>query len=292
MVAMAAYVFNALYYAAWLFLLGAGLSIIYGLQRILNLAHGSLYAVGAFTAAWAVGLLIRLGFPPISWVILLIVTGAAGAAVVGILIEPTLLRPIYKRAEEFQLLLTFGILMIVEDVELMIWGPYPLDLKQPYQYAGSTDLLGTTIPVYNVIVVVFGFLVALGLWAFMYRTKLGIVIRAAASNREVTSAIGYNVGSLYTQTFLIGCILAGAAGGIVVPSASAQLGLGINVLVYAFVVVVIGGLGSMKGAFVGSLITGCVRAVGIVFFPELELAILWVVAIVVLIFRPLGLWGR
>lgn len=286
------YLVSGLYYAAYLFLVAAGLTIIFGLARVVNLAHGALYAIGAYVAAWLMGLISKQ-IPPPLWYIIIIIAGAAGAAFVGIIIEPLLLRRVYGRLEEFQLLLTFAILLIIEDLELMIWGPYPLAFKEPYHYLGAVSIGGGLMyPLYGFVVIAMGWLIALFLWFFMTKTKLGIIIRSAAANKEVTAAIGHNVKSIYTKTFILGATLAGIGGAIVMPSATAQLGLGIDILVFAFAVVVIGGLGSLKGALVGSLIVGMTRVVGIAYFPEIELALIWLIAVIVLVFRPLGLWGR
>jgi branched-chain amino acid transport system permease protein len=218
--------------------------------------------------------------------------GAIAAAAVGAVLEPTLLRPFYKRPEEYQLLVTFGLLMIIEDCLHLIWGPNPLSAGKVYQLAGSIAIGTSRYPAYNLAVIAVGILSALALWAFIYRTRFGVVLRATSQNMRMASALGVNVNRIYIQAFTIGCLMAGLGGAIVVPGQSAVLGMGVEALVLAFVVVVIGGLGSLEGAFAGALIVGFVREAGVALFPEIELAVLYLIAAIVLLVRPAGLFGR
>jgi branched-chain amino acid transport system permease protein len=282
---------NALLYSSVLFLIAGGLSLIYGVMRILNLAHGSLYAIGAYVTAWAIGA-AAAGGAPNAVLFLLLPVGAVAAAAVGAVLEPTLLRPFYKRPEEYQLLVTFGLLMIIEDCLHLIWGPNPLSAGKIYQLVGSVNIGTSRYPAYNLAVIVVGILSALLLWAFIYRTRFGIVLRATSQNMRMASALGVNVNRIYIQAFTIGCLMAGLGGAIVVPGQSAVLGMGVEALILAFVVVVIGGLGSLEGAFAGALIVGFVREAGVALFPEVELAVLYLIAAIVLLVRPAGLFGR
>jgi len=281
---------NALLYASVMFLIAGGLSLIYGVMRIVNLAHGNLYAFGAYVAAWAAGLVI--GHLPIGLGYLALAGGAVAAAGLGAVLEPTLLRPLYRRAEEYQLLITFGLLLILEDLMRLIWGPYPLSVSALYESMGSLTVGDTIYPTYNIAVIVVGGIAAAGLWAFVYRTQFGMVLRATSQNMRMASALGVNVNRVYVQAFTLGCFMAGLAGAIVVPQQGAVLGMGVDALILAFVVVVIGGLGSLEGALVGALLVGVVREAGITFFPEIELAVLYLMAAVVLLVRPAGLFGR
>jgi branched-chain amino acid transport system permease protein len=281
---------NALLYASVLFLIAGGLSLIYGVMRIVNLAHGNLYAFGAYVTAWAVGLVAAKAPGPVLY--LLLPAGALAAAAVGALLEPTLLRPFYKRAEEYQLLVTFGLLMILEDVMRFLWGPYPLSASTLWENLGSVAIAGNPYPNYNLLVIAVGAIAAAFLWAFIYRTKFGVVLRATSQNMRMASALGVNVNRIYVEAFTLGCFMAGLGGAIIVPSQSAVLGMGVDALVLAFIVVVIGGLGSLEGALMGALIVGFVREAGITFFPEIELAVLYLIAAVVLLVRPAGLFGR
>jgi branched-chain amino acid transport system permease protein len=218
--------------------------------------------------------------------------GAIAAAAVGAVLEPTLLRPFYKRPEEYQLLVTFGLLMIIEDCLHLIWGPNPLSAGKVYQLAGSIAIGTSRYPAYNLAVIAVGILSALALWAFIYRTRFGVVLRATSQNMRMASALGVNVNRIYIQAFTIGCLMAGLGGAIVVPGQSAVLGMGVEALILAFVVVVIGGLGSLEGALVGALLVGLLRTLGITFFPEAELAVLYLITALVLLVRPADLFGR
>ena len=283
-------ILNSLFYASVLFLIAAGLSLIFGVMRIVNLAHGSLYAVGAYVSAWLVGGGLALHVP-LGWLFLLLPVGALAVALIGVVIEPLLLRPFYTRAEEYQLLVTFGLLQILEDLMRLLWGGTPL----------SADTLMDALPIirigslnyasYNLVVIGVGVVAAIVLWAAIYHTKFGVLLRATSQDRRMASALGLNVGMVYVVAFGIGCFMAGLGGAIVVPTQAAVLGMGVDALVIAFVVVVIGGLGSLKGALVGAVIVSFVRTAGIQFFPELELAVLYLIAAGVLLVRPTGLFG-
>jgi branched-chain amino acid transport system permease protein len=286
------HVLNSLLYASVLFLIAGGLSLIYGVMRIVNLAHGNLYAFGAYTTAWAVGRVLGSATQANALLYCLLPVGAVAAAALGAVIEPTLLRPLYRRAEEYQLLITFGLLLILEDLMRFIWGPYPLSVSALYEGLGSLGIGESIYPTYNLVVIVVGGTAAAGLWAFVYRTQFGVVLRATSQNMRMASALGVNVNRVYVEAFTIGCFLAGLGGAVVVPQQGAVLGMGIDALILAFVVVVIGGLGSLEGALIGALLVGVVREFGITFFPEIELAVLYLMAAIVLLIRPAGLFGR
>jgi branched-chain amino acid transport system permease protein len=285
------HVLNSLLYAAVLFLIAGGLSLIYGVMRIVNLAHGNLYAFGAFVAAWVVSQLVG-GATPLGVLYLALAAGALAAAALGAVLEPSLLRPLYKRPEEYQLLITFGLQLILEDLIRFIWGPYPLSVSSLFEGMGSLTIGESIYPTYNLAVIVVGGLAAAGLWAFIYRTHFGVVLRATSQNMRMASAMGVNVNRVYVQAFTLGCFMAGLGGAIVVPQQGAVLGMGVDALILAFVVVVIGGLGSLEGALIGALLVGIVRELGITFFPEVELAVLYLMAAMVLLIRPAGLLGR
>ena len=326
-------ILNSLFYASILFLIACGLSLVYGVMRIVNMAHGNLYAFGAYVAAWTVGL-VAVRLPDVNAIVLfvLLLAGALAAAAAGAVLEPTLLRPLYKRAEEYQLLMTFGLLLVLEDVMRLLWGPHPLTASVVADALPSVSLLGLTYPGYNLFVIVIGGVAALALWAFVYRTRFGVMLRATSQDMRMASALGINVKRVYVQAFTIGCLMAGLGGAVVMPISGAVLGmvgaLGINVpitftltfglgsllaglggamvgpvaglnpdmansiIILAFVVVVIGGLGSLEGALVGALIVGFVRTLGIMYFAEVELAVLYLIAAIVLFVRPAGLFAR
>lgn len=286
---------NSIFYAAVLFLIAAGLSLIYGVMRIVNLAHGTFYALGAFVSAWAVGAVFgasSAGGLALIGQLLILPIGALAIAAVGAVIEPILLRPLYGRPEEYILLVTFGLLMILDDVMKLVFGGTPLSAGSIMDGMGSIRIGGLLYPAYNLIVIAIGIISAIGLWAFIYRSRFGVILRATSQDRRMASALGINVGRVYIQAFAIGCFMAGLGGAVVVPAQAAVLGMGVDALILAFVVIVIGGLGSLEGALVGALIVSFVRTAGIQFFPEIELAVLYLIAAVVLLIRPTGLFGR
>jgi branched-chain amino acid transport system permease protein len=283
-------VLNSLFYASILFLIACGLTLVYGVMRIVNMAHGNLYALGAYVAAWSVGL-VAGRFPPAALFLLLLV-GACAAALAGAILEPTMLRPLYRRAEEYQLLITFGLLLILEDLLRLVWGPYPLTASALPDALGSITILGATYPGYNIFVILIGAVAAAALWAFVYKTRFGVMLRATSQDMRMAAALGVNVKRIYVQAFAIGCFMAGLGGAVVMPISGAVLGMGVDALILAFVVVVIGGLGSLEGALAGAIIVGVIRTLGITYFAEIELAVLYLIAAVVLFVRPAGLFGR
>ena len=283
-------VLNALFYAAILFLIASGLTLIYGVMGIVNMAHGSFFALGAFVTAWMIGQLAGNVHPLL--LLLAMPVGALIIALFGMALEPTLLRPFYKRPEEYQLLLTFGILLVLEDLMRFLFGGNPLSADQVMAPFGSMPVMGNKYPIYNFLVIAVGIAAAVGLWAFVYRTKFGVMLRATSQNMKMASALGLDVGRVYVLAFGIGCFLAGLGGAIVVPTQTAVLGMALDALIIAFVVVVVGGMGSLKGAFIGALIVSFVRTAGVQFFPEIELAVLYLIAAGVLLWRPTGLFGK
>lgn len=283
-------VLNSIFYACILFLIAAGLSLIYGVMRIVNLAHGTFYALGAYVTAWAIGK--AAGHVNLALLFLILPIGAFAVAAAGLLIEPTLLRPLYKRPEEYLLLVTFGLLLILEDVMRFLFGGMPLSAGVVMDKLGSFPIYGLIYPIYNVLVIGIGVVAAVLLWAFIYRTRFGVILRATSQDRRMASALGLDVQRVYILAFVLGCFIAGLGGAIVVPSQAAVLGMGVDALILAFVVVVIGGLGSLEGALVGSLLVSFMRTAGVQFFPEIELAVIYLIAAAVLLVRPAGLFGK
>jgi branched-chain amino acid transport system permease protein len=283
-------ILNSLFYASVLFLIAAGLSLIFGVMRIVNMAHGTLYGIGAFVTAWLVGQLVAAGVPV--WLAFLCIpAGAAVVALIGAVIEPLLLRPFYRRAEEYQLLVTFGLLLILEDAIRFLWGGLPLTADAVMDAVPSMHIGDFIYPGYYLVVIGIGIVAAITLWLVIYRTRFGILLRATSQDRRMASALGLNVGLVYVSAFAIGCFMAGLGGAVIVPSQAAVLGMGIDALILAFVVVVIGGLGSLQGALIGALIVSFVRTLMIQFAPEIELAVLYLIAAGVLLVRPTGLFG-
>jgi len=284
------YTLNSLYFAALLFLVSLGLNIILGVMGVLNLAHGGLYAVGAFMAAW---LIIGLGTKLPA---LLIITGLAGgvllAGIVGWVIERFLIRAMYSRALEYQLLLTFGVLLLLEDLIKMVWGGQAYYASAPFDGVGQVVILGHTYPVYFLLVIAVTVVTGIGIWLFMTKTRMGIMMRAISLDREMATGLGLPVTRISNFAFVLGSALAGLAGALVVPTTPALLGIGLEPLILSFIVVVVGGLGSISGAVVGALLVGFTRSFGIALFPEIELPLLFLIAGIILVIKPEGLMGR
>ena len=284
------YALNGLYFAAFLFLTSLGLSIILGVMGILNLAHGSLYAIGGFIAAYFIGMMTGCS------ALLMLVTAAASAmvlaGVVGLVIETTLIKPMYKRPLEYQLLITFGILMLIEDLIKLVFGGESRYASAPFDAMGSIQIMGHTYPTYFLFVMAMAALAGIIIWWVMAKTKLGIMLRAIEMDRDMAQAMGIPMRRLTVTAFVLGAALAGLAGALVVPTTPAVLGMGMDVLIMAFIVVVIGGLGSLKGALVGSLLVGLTRSFTVAYFAELEMPLLFLIAVVILVVKPEGLFGQ
>ena len=274
--------------AMFLFLIASGLSLIFGVLRVLNFAHGSFYMVGAYLA-WQI---VRwLGPTPSSfwWAAL----GAACAiAVLGGLVERLLLRHLYDKEELYQLLFTYALVLILSDAAKVAWGTQQLSVSRPPALRGGVHVFGTLIPYYNLFILLLGPAIALGFWLVLSRTRTGRFIRAAALDREMLGALGVNVSRLYTGVFILGSFLAGLGGALVTPVKAIVPGMDVEIIVEAFIVVVIGGLGSFWGTFLGSVIYGEVLSFGILIFPRFSIFSVFALMAVVLILRPWGLLGR
>ncbi len=284
------YALNGLYFAAFLFLTSLGLNIILGVMGILNLAHGSLYAVGGFMAAYLIGLMAQSSLPVMLPVAVLGAVAVSG--VVGFILETTLIKHMYRRALEYQLLITFGILMLIEDLIKLVFGGESRYASAPFDAMGSLDIMGHTYSVYFLFVMAVAAAAGLFIWWLMVKTRLGIMLRAIEMDREMAQAMGIPMRSLTIAAFMLGSAFAGLAGALVVPTTPAVMGMGMDPLIMAFIVVVIGGLGSLRGALMGSLIVGLTRSFTIAYFAELEMPLLFLIAVVILVIRPEGLFGQ
>ena len=290
MVAFANILVGGVFHAAVLFLVAAGLQLVFGVQKIVNLACGSFYALGAYFGVTFVGYASAAGLSP--WLIMpaLVVAGIL-VGFVGPPIE-RLLRSVYGRDESFQLLLTFALVLMFQDVFRFVWGPNPRSLDSAYLVYGVINARGFSVPVYNLLVIAAAIATAAGFGAFLQRTNYGRILRATAENRAMAEALGVDVRRLYAVVFTIGTVLGTTAGALVVPTAAASLDMAIDFVIEAFAVVVIGGLGSMRGALAGALIVGLIRAYAIVVYPEAEVLAIYVIVIAVLLLRPAGLFGK
>ena len=279
---------NGLAAASSLFLVSAGLSLIFGVTRIVNFAHGSLYMLGAYLSYTIASLFV--GRPSAFWVAL--VLGSLGVALAGGLIEAIFLRPVYRRAELDQLLVTYALVLIIGDVVKFAWGPDNRSISRPAILAGSVLVGGRDFPTYNLVVIALGPLVAAALWLLLTRTQFGRLIRAAASDREMVGVVGADVSRLFTGVFVLGAWLGGLGGGLAAPVGAIYPGMDVEVIAESFIVVVVGGMGSLTGTLLGSLIIGQLNAFGILFFPRFALLFVYVLMVVVLVVRPWGLLGK
>ncbi len=279
-------IINGLIFASILFLVTAGLSIIFGILRIVNFAHGSFYALGIYVTYSITRLTKNLILYLLSPFIAAVIVGF-----VGILFEIGLLRRIYGRGELFELLLTFGMIFVFMDIFRIGWGSMPISDPTVTFTLGTISIRGLIIPIYNIFLIVTAAVIALILWFLIYKTKAGMIIRATSHDSEVTSALGVNVQRVYTLTFFLGSFLAGFAGGLMLPITGGWIGSDLEILVLALVVLVVGGMGSIKGALVASILIGITRAVGISLFPKIELAIVYLIMVIVLLVKPTGLFG-
>jgi branched-chain amino acid transport system permease protein len=290
MSAFANIVLGGVFHAAVLFLVAAGLQLVFGVQKILNLACGSFYALGAYFGITFVGIALTLGMP--AWALLpVLVLAGLILGFVGLPIE-RMLRTVYDRDESFQLLLTFALLLMFQDVFRFLWGANPRTIEANYLVYGKLATGDFTVPVYNLLVIAAAIVVAAGFGVFLQRTNYGRVLRATAENRAMAEALGVNVSRVYAAVFTAGTMLGTVAGALVVPTAAASLDMAVEVVVEAFAVVVIGGLGSMPGALAGAIIVGLIHAYAIYAYPELELLATYLIVIGVLLLRPAGLFGR
>lgn len=281
---------GGVFHAAVLFLVAAGLQLVFGVQKILNLACGSFYALGAYFGITFVGLALQFGMP--AWALLpALVLAGLSLGLIGPPIE-RMLRTVYDRDESFQLLLTFALLLMFQDVFRFLWGANPLSIEANYLVYGKLASGDFTVPVYNLLVIAAAIIIAAGLGAFLQKTNYGRVLRATAENRAMAEALGVNVSRVYAAVFTAGTMLGTVAGALVVPTAAASLEMADEFVVEAFAVVVIGGLGSIPGALVGALIVGLIHAFAIVVYPELDLLATYLIVIGVLLLRPAGLFGR
>jgi len=274
--------------AMFLFLIASGLSLVFGVMRVLNFAHGSFYMIGAYLAWQVVHWLTPalFGF----WVAVL--AASLGVALLGAIIERLLLRHLYGREELYQLLFTYALVLILGDAAKAAWGTQQLSVSRPPLLAGGLDIFGATLPTYNLLIMLIGPAIAIAGWLALARTTGGRMVRAAALDREMLGALGADVGAIYTGMFVVSSFLAGLSGALVTPIQSIVPGMDVEIIVDAFIVVVIGGLGSFWGTFWGSVIYGQVLSFGILVFPSFSIFSVFALMAVILIVRPWGLFGR
>lgn len=274
--------------ASTLFLVAAGLTVIFGVTRVVNFAHGSLFMLGAFIA-WSI--LSRLPRSPEFFILGVLATTLA-TALIGTILEIALLRRLYRAPELLQLLATFGVVLVVQDAALWLWGPVDLALSRPPWLRGAIEVAGLRFPFYDAVLIAVGPMVLGLLLLLFHRTRWGLLVRAATQDRDMVAALGVDQRVLYTSVFALGAGLAGLGGALALPQGSANLHMDLAVVTDAFVVVVVGGMGSLGGAFLAALLIGVLQAFGIVLLPKITLVLVFLVMAAVLVLRPHGLLGK
>lgn len=278
--------------ASILFLVSAGLTLVFGVMRILNIAHGSLYALGAYTGAWAGIQLVDAGWSPWLSYPLLITAGIVVGAVAGPIIERLFLRRMYGQEEAIVLIVTFAVFLMLEDIIKLIWGVFPLRFSEPTRLLGFVTIGRVSFPWYYFLVVVIAIVMGIVLHLALHRTRYGKAVVAVTADREMSQAMGINVSRVFIVAFAFGAALAAIGGAVNAPLISVAPGVSVDVIVTAFAIVVIGGLGSLGGAAIGALMVGFARVTAIQYFPEIELLSIYLIMTVVLIVRPTGLFGE
>ena len=285
-------VFDAINYAATLFLLSVGLTVVFGVMRILNVSHGGIYALGAYMGTWLALWALDIGLPPAFTYLMLLLGALIVGFLAGPIIERLLLRRIYGSDMHIQLLLTFSILLILDDGMKLIWGMEPLFISEPYSMLGRFRVGGILYPWYDFVLV--GVSVAFGgalVW-MVRATRFGKLVIAVINDREVSQAIGINVNLVFTVAFTVGALAAALGGAFVAPKIAVVPQFALEVVVLAFAVIAIGGMGSIEGAAIGAVVVSLARALAIHLAPELELIMVYLIMILVLVFRPQGLFGE
>jgi branched-chain amino acid transport system permease protein len=279
-------------YASWLFLVAAGLTLVFGVLNLLNMAHGNLYAVGAYAAATAVTLFLGREPAALQAMVTLVGVAVLVAIVVGPALERGILRLFYGRDEVVMMLATYALFLMMEDLIKLIWGVNPLYASQAYQVFGNVNIGKLPYVGYDFAIVAVAIVVGVGIWFWMNRSRFGRIVLAVIHDREICDALGVNVVRVFVVSFSIAVFLAALGGALTAPMISVQPGIGVNVILLSFAVVIIGGLGSIEGAAIGALMVGFSRAAAVHLAPVAELFIVYLVMAAVLFFRPEGLFKR
>ena len=282
---------DGLQFSSYLFIVSAGLTIIFGVMKILNVAHGSFYAWGAYTAAFFIGKFSDMGLPDALGFLIIVAAAIVVGVILGFIIEQGILKHMYERDEVLIVLATFGLFLVLEDIILIAFGTDPYFAYQPMALLDSVELGGITRDVYGMTLIGVAAVVAVGCWWLLNKTKWGTLLKAVIFDREMGISMGINVPLVYTLTFIGGAILGGLGGAYIAPTISVAPGLGTEVIVLSFAVVVVGGMGSIAGAAIGSLIIGILRAIAVHELPQVELFVVFAVMAIVLVFRPEGLFA-
>ena len=279
-------------YASWLFIVALGLTLVFGVLKILNIAHGSFYALGAYVTATLVSLAASWALPPAMSLVAMLLAAVLVAVLVAPLTERGLLRFFYGRDEVLLVLVTYAMFLMMEDLTKLIWGANPFYVSEPYGMFGNIDIGSQTYVGYDFMLVALAVVVGLGVWWGLNRTRFGKIVTAVIHSAEVASSMGIQVSRVYMLAFAVGIFLAALGGAFTAPMLSVQPGLSVGVIIISFAVVIIGGLGSIEGAAIGALIVGLARALAVHVWPVAELFSVYLVMALVLMFRPQGLFQR
>ena len=283
---------DGLTYASWLFIVALGLTLVFGVLKILNVAHGSFYALGAYAAASLVGWFASMQLAPELSLIAMLLGAVGVAVIVAPLCERGLLRIFYGRDEVLLVLVTYALFLILEDVTKIIWGVNPFYLSEPYALFGNVDIGKQSYVGYDFLLVIVAIVVGFIVWWSLNRTRIGKIVLAVIHSEEIAASMGVNVSRIYTLAFGTGIFLAALGGALTAPMISVQPGISVGVVILSFAVVIIGGLGSIPGAAIGALIVGIARSAAVHLMPVAELFSIYLVMAVVLMFRPEGLFQR
>lgn len=283
---------DGLVYASWLFLVAAGLTLVGGVMRILNIAHGAMYAFGAYCAATLIAYWFAYKLPPLGSLVLIPVAAVAIGIALGLLLERGILQFVYNRNEVVIVLITFAVFLILEDVLMLVWGTAVIPAYWPYSVLGQTKIGLLVFSNYDLALIVVACFVTAVLWFGLTRTKAGKLLRAVIHDRDMAQMVGINVRRYTMVTFVVGCLLGALGGAVTAPIISIQPGIGVEVIVIAFAVVVIGGLGSIPGALLGSLLVGVSRAAAVHLMPQFEVFVIYLVMTAVLAVRKEGLFAH
>ena len=284
--------FDGITYASWLFIVALGLTLVFGVLKILNIAHGSFYAVGAYAGASLVTWLLAMKFSPALSVVALVAAAAGVAALLAPLTERGLLRMFYGRDEVLLVLVTYALFLMLEDVTKLVWGVNPYYVSDTYQAFGTIELGTLSYVGYDVMLVAVAIACGGLSWWVLNRTRQGKIVTAVIHSAEVASSMGVNVSRVYTAAFTAGVFLAALGGALTAPMISVQPGLSVGVIIVSFAVVIIGGLGSIEGAAIGALVVGLARAASVHLWPAAELFSIYVVMALILLVKPQGLFQR
>jgi branched-chain amino acid transport system permease protein len=278
--------------ASWLFIVALGLTLVFGVLKILNIAHGSFYALGAYVAATVVTMAAAKGLPPALSFVAMLLAAAFVASAVGLMLERGLLKMFYGRDEVVLLLVTYAVFLLLEDVTKLIWGVNPIYATQPYDLFGNVSFGKLFYVGYDLVLIPIAILSGVAVWFGLNRTITGKIVSAVIHNEEMSASMGVKVKRVYAFAFAFGVLLAAFAGALTAPKISVQPGLSSDVIILSFAIVVIGGLGSVEGAAVGAILVGLARATSVHLLPQAELFMIYFIMAGVLMFRPEGLFKR